>query len=269
MLHQVQQWGTMYMTTLAGLWGNGMATAACGLQVETHYPQCWGNHPYLRDLSPPVNSSFWAISSGGFFVCGLLYDSSYPSCWGQVNNSVIPSQFLSISYSNINSGGYHACGVRDDNTDSPGSVDCWDNTFGQASPPPNQPMISVTAGDLFTCGLLASTRRVICWGQGTNSTEMQPSKVIFESVFAGRCHMCGIELTTMKTLCWGNDTYGQVSPVENVNFTKITGGYSFSCGLRADTHEALCWGEPILIQHSHLWECLFLPSRLEIGSHVG
>lgn len=241
--HVTSTVGMGYMTTLAGLWGNGMASAACALKVETLYPQCWGNHPYLGDLSPPLNTSFWAISSGGFFVCGLLYESHNPSCWGQVNNSAIPSQFLSTSYSNINSGGYHACAVRENQTDHPGLVDCWgNNTFGQASAP-LEAMISVTAGDFFTCGLMVSTRHAICWGQGSNSTEMQPPNTSFESIFAGRYHMCGLELNTMKTLCWGNNTYGQATPVENVNFTVITGGYSFSCGLREDTHEAVCWGE--------------------------
>ncbi|KAH7430046.1 hypothetical protein KP509_09G080300 [Ceratopteris richardii] len=232
-----------YMTTLAGLWANGMATAACALQVGTLYPECWGNHPYLGDLDPPVSKSFWAISSGGFFVCGLLYDSRFPSCWGQVNNSVIPSQFLRTRYSNINSGGYHACAVRDNEADNPGLVDCWGNdTFGQASPPMEQ-MVSVTAGDFFTCGIMASTRHAICWGQDTNSTEMQPPNTSFVSIFAGRYHICGVEQDTFKTLCWGNNTYRQATPVEGYNFTVITGGYSFTCALRADNHEAVCWGE--------------------------
>ncbi|KAI5063645.1 hypothetical protein GOP47_0022192 [Adiantum capillus-veneris] len=238
--------GVGYMTTLAGLWGSTLAAdyAACALEVGTLYPQCWGTQVFYNNTSPPTNTSFWAISNGGYFVCGLLYDSHYPSCWGYVNNSAIPSKFQSTSYSNINSGGWHACAIRDNTTDNPGQVDCWGNNLhGQASPP-TEAMISVTAGDYYTCGLMATTRQVKCWGlnitQGDSA--IQAPNARFDSIFAGREHMCGLELNTMKTRCWGNNTFKQAEPPD-VNLTVIAGGYRFSCGLREDNHEAACWGD--------------------------
>ncbi|XP_024537260.1 putative receptor protein kinase CRINKLY4 [Selaginella moellendorffii] len=241
------------MTTLAAMRGSFTdaknSFALCVLRAGTMQPFCWGTFVIDSNISPPGNSLLWAMNGGAYFACGLRADSRSPLCWGQSPGSDVPDEFKNVSYAEISCGGWHACAVRSNSSSTaPGQIDCWGaSDFGQISRPdrPSQ-MVSITAGDYFSCALVASTRRPRCWGKiskSGNTTEVIPHDSVFFRIFAGRTHVCGILLASREALCWGNNESGQCDPPKGLSFATLAAGIDHSCGIRDDSHEVVCWGD--------------------------
>ncbi|XP_072950807.1 serine/threonine-protein kinase-like protein CR4 [Typha angustifolia] len=146
----------------------------CGLFSRNQTAFCWGDETGsgVIDLTPR-SMRFQSISAGGFHVCGTL-ENAQVFCWGKSLETRQSSSGI-LGQGNVNivpmdpmvsvvGGRFHACGIK--------SVDhqvvCWGFTLRNSVPPPKQSkMYEISAGDYFTCGVLAGTSlRPLCWGTG-------------------------------------------------------------------------------------------------------
>ncbi len=274
---------------------------SCGL-LSNGSAMCWGrnNNGQIGDGSTTqrvnptfVNSTepFISIIAGGFHTCGLLINGGV-KCWGSNNRGQIGNGSSSDTVNNVNPTlinstesfvSITADGLRTCSLLSNGSAMCWglntngqvgDGTIGLRKLNPTfvnstEPFISITAGDLHTCGLL-SNGSAMCWGDNENGqigngsssapvNNVNPTFVnsieSFVSITAGDSHTCGL-LNNGSVMCWGSNFYGQIGngssslTVDNLNPTFVNTSKSFvsiiadglhTCGLLSN-ESAMCWG---------------------------
>ncbi|CAH9078158.1 unnamed protein product [Cuscuta epithymum] len=151
-------------------------------------------------------------------------------------------------------------------------VICWGNKTNSSSPSsPSSlpislpPMVALTGGGGFLCGILANTSQAYCFDStGSASSDLVPS--VFKSnyyshIAAGRSHVCAIrslyysqsDLGTVD--CWdiirkSNSTrltsrqsnlfYDQY--ISTLIFNNLVSGDGFSCGSVSDVGGLACWG---------------------------
>jgi alpha-tubulin suppressor-like RCC1 family protein len=125
------------------------------------------------------------------------------------------------------------------------------------------PFVSLTAGLLHSCGLVADGS-AFCWGNnqfgqlgdGSKSSHTSPTAVAgavrFAMVSPGGGHTCGIA-TGGAAYCWGYNLNGQLgdathtdhaspAPVNGaMTWLALSAGGSLTCGIAADS-TAYCWG---------------------------
>ena len=109
--------------------------------------------------------------------------------------------------------------------------------------PTASPFVSVSAGDLHTCGV-RSDGSVACWGAnywfGDYYGQATPPTGSFVSVSAGTAHTCGVR-NNGSVACWGRDFRGAATPPAG-SFDSVRAGWGHTCGLRSDGSVA-CWGD--------------------------
>ncbi len=76
-------------------------------------------------------------------------------CWGSDTDG--ESSAAVGVFTQVELGNAHSCGLREEGTPS-----CWGN--GGVEPAPPEQMLSVSAGDRVSCGVMADDRSVNCWG---------------------------------------------------------------------------------------------------------
>ena len=134
----------------------------------------------------------------------------------------------------ISMGRGHMCFVSADGTPA-----CWGgDLFGEASPPPDQRVLSISAGDDHSCALRAD-KTLVCWGSNKDG-RASPPPFEFASVSSGGRHNCALRADG-SPVCWGNDDYGQASPPQGEKFAVVSAGSWHTCALRADG-TPVCWG---------------------------
>ncbi|UCC71644.1 MAG: Ig-like domain-containing protein [Gemmatimonadota bacterium] len=275
---------------------------------------CWGWNDYgqcgrpFSGLEPPgyvpTQLRFTSVSSGNAHTCGVTVDGE-AYCWGwnyfgQLGNGTVTDSDSPVrvvgghSFVSLTAGQAHTCGLTTD-----GAAYCWGrHDFLQLGPGRSELCIhgesdrpcsktpmrvarrfeSLTAGHLFTCGLLADGG-ALCWGGdhvgqlGTDSPwqietcgwynyrcSRYPRPVsgghTFVHLSAGQAHACGVRIDG-TAYCWGRNDDGQLG----AGFTSeprerqatplaVVGGHSFvsiassqwhTCALAGDG-QAYCWG---------------------------
>jgi len=228
---------------------------ACGLgQDQTAY--CWGENAWasLGDgtkarhaIPAPVKGSlkFVRLGAGGHAACGLTDGTVY--CWGSFGSNVPTAAQASLGPVTLAGtdvvgvvsfalGTNHACGIIVD-----GSVVCYgSNGSGQlgdgtATDRTSSPVkvsgavhfTSLTAGNLFTCGI-ATDGFAYCWGangsgqigNGGGANRSSPTRVsgniAFATLVAGQNHVCG-STSSGATYCWGANGSGQLGDGSTTN----------------------------------------------------
>ncbi|KAH7681274.1 Non-specific serine/threonine protein kinase protein [Dioscorea alata] len=136
---------------------------SCGLFLRNKTTFCWGDETGSGVIGLiPRNIRFHSISAGGFHVCGIL-ENFQVFCWGRSSGLQQSVNLAPMDPMVAVSGGrFHACGIKSFNHE----VLCWGFTAGDSVPPPKQAKFyEITAGDYFTCGVLAErSLRAVCWG---------------------------------------------------------------------------------------------------------
>jgi alpha-tubulin suppressor-like RCC1 family protein len=246
--------------------------------------------------APPGPPAILSVTAGYSFTCAL-HGGGTVECWGDnrdgelgdgtTNASARPVRVTGLERASAVSAGYdHACALLSD-----GSVRCWgSDEVGQlgdgidlaASPggPTTRATAvvglhgsatAVSAGDCFTCALLASGE-VDCWGGGYNGelgdsaqdNSSIPVKVPgVENAIAigsGGLEACAV-LASGEAVCWGDNMEGELgtSPCPGpINMTHycptaatpvpgvvgaagVTAGNLAACAWMADG-SAQCWG---------------------------
>lgn len=177
----------------------------CGLSMGVRQPYCWGNNIYVEAGVPAVGDRHYAaLSAGDNHLCALRQSSSYVA------------------------GGP--------------AVDCWG--YNMTGSFVNAPLLSITSGSFFSCGLFAANSTPVCWGDETGSGAIStaPTLKAFDSIIAGGYHVCGILLQSQDTFCWGRSLDAQAGVPKGAIFSSLVAGKFSTCGLRADSHFPLCWG---------------------------
>lgn len=138
-------------------------------------------------------------------------------------------------------------------SDGSHSVSCLgaDNSIVYGAPS-RLPLLGLTAGDSFVCGLLLDSKQPYCWGSNfyVKMGVPQPMEegAAYSSVSAGDHHLCGLRLPTKESLkgnsvidCWG---YNMTASHEfGGRVSSITAGSVFNCGLFEHNLSAFCFGD--------------------------
>jgi alpha-tubulin suppressor-like RCC1 family protein len=258
---------------------------------------CWGSGTYgmLGDggssssIAPkllPSLSGATGLAAGKFFTCASKADGTV-ACWGYnyygqlgdqgTTNALAPRSVPGLTGATLVAAGErHACALLSNST-----VSCWgNNNFAQlgigvadsndffiARGPTPVPgltdVVSITAGDFFTCAL-KSDGTVYCWGGAAGIADFSGSGGPFNtpalvqglsgvtSIDAGSVHICAVKSDRTVT-CWGSNAYGQLgngtanaivglSSVPNlIGAVAVSSGPSHTCALLSDTTMS-CWG---------------------------
>lgn len=224
---------------------------------------CWGNNSagqiglgYLQIREPRSKvyalDSVTEISAGLAHVCALKSDKTI-WCWGSNEDgqigfdvpitgqgpgfSAVPQKVSGISTAKaVASGKTHTCAIYESGTEN--RVKCWGSNdrgqLGQISDIQSTRVplrvngitnaIAITAGEQYTCALLA-TQRIACWGKNdkgqlgnnTNTDSVTPQEVrtssgaltLATSVSGGNSHVCA-RRTDSTVWCWGWNQFGQL-----------------------------------------------------------
>jgi alpha-tubulin suppressor-like RCC1 family protein len=273
----------------------------CALTAEGR-AYCWGrnNAGQLGDSSTtdrdtPVavagGLTFLQISAGAAHTCAVTTDDE-PYCWGANQQGQLGSggrvdtpyplrvggAGSRLAAHQITAGGRHSCATQK-HWDKGYRAVCWGkNEEGQLgtiatddTALPTEAFgviryVSITAGDLHTCGA-TDNGKVFCWGanergqlgNGSITFSRAPfltrmnRRVQFTQVVAGAFHTCALT-SEREVYCWGENTAGQVGhgkgssrvmfPAlvrDTIGFTSLAAGGATTCALRPDG-TAACWG---------------------------
>lgn len=185
------------------------------------------------------------VVGGDGFVCGLSMGVRQPYCWG--NNIYVEAGVPAVGdrhYAALSAGDNHLCALRQSASYTAGgpAVDCWGyNMTGSFIA---APLVSITSGSFFTCGLFAANFTPVCWGDETGSGAITaaPRELAFNSITAGGYHVCGILQTGQRPFCWGRSLDARAEVPKDAAFTSLVAGKFITCGLHNDTHLPFCWG---------------------------
>jgi alpha-tubulin suppressor-like RCC1 family protein len=102
----------------------------------------------------------------------------------------------------------------------------------------------VSTGAWYTCGILAGTGKLRCWGYLVDIAVPQAlADATFVSVSAGYLHMCGI-LQSGQGRCWGSNNEGQTEVPQDVaseHWASVSCGVQHTCVVLV-SGRVRCWG---------------------------
>ncbi|XP_031095817.1 serine/threonine-protein kinase-like protein ACR4 isoform X1 [Ipomoea triloba] len=166
--------------------------------------------------------------------------------WGRVSGLGSMSS-IAISYGEY---GPVFCGLKSDGSHT---VSCYgSNSAVIYSTPDHSPLIGITAGNDFVCGLLMESNQPYCWGNSNFVQMGVPQPMVqgceYLEISAGDHHLCGLRkpLTgknrnTSLVDCWG---YNMTRRFEfEGQIQTISAGSEFSCGLFSQNRSVFCWGD--------------------------
>ena len=195
-----------------------------------------------RPIRPAVRSGRWLPETPTRAGCAPT--GALPVGGMTIGEKPRPRGGLFVS---VSPGGDHSCGLRLD-----GAAECWGgDSGGEADSPsnpkytvpmpeagPDNPLVEVSTGDRFACGL-HKDGALECWGVDDYGTTAAPEGT-YRSVSAGWHHSCAIA-TDDQAVCWGRDFNGEATPPGGT-FRSVSAGHRHTCGIASDGTVA-CWGQ--------------------------
>ncbi|MBN1148933.1 MAG: Ig-like domain repeat protein [Anaerolineales bacterium] len=170
-----------------------------------------------------------AVGVGDALACALQTDGQVLCKPNGLSQHIHPGQFVQLSV-----GKTHACAI-----DVHGHLSCWGEDGVSQGGLPGGVFSALSAGDDFSCAILASTGSLQCWGNAPAGT---PSGA-YAAVSVGPDHACAVA-TDGSLDCWGDDSFGQSAPPLG-SFQAVSVGNTHSCALALDGSLA-CWGDQTL-----------------------
>ncbi|KAJ8541513.1 hypothetical protein K7X08_002329 [Anisodus acutangulus] len=228
-------------TTLAVVYGGD--TTICGIVANQSIRriECWRDgQSTAAPISPDVSfdfivgglDGFAAVRSGGYSL--HFWNSS----------SFVPKR-LYFSYSTllttVTMGDAQICAITNSSTQN-NYATCW---RGGEQPNGSSQFISISSGSTFTCGVLESLYRVVCWGNSDIASRIQSGfgNETMVNIYAGGRHACGVN-TNGFLICKGDNNNGQLNVPSNLSneYIGLALGMNHSCGIRFVNHTVVCWG---------------------------
>ncbi|KAM7271724.1 hypothetical protein ACFE04_030938 [Oxalis oulophora] len=207
---------------------------------------------YTIHITPKI--SFSAVAGGDTFFCGLRSGGYTLLCWETTGNyQFVPRRIYhntTLLLTNITIGDSHVCATTVDL-----GVKCWrgvNNSFTMV-PRGFPSLVSLTSGYGFTCGIVETTKMVMCRGTNTKVVNLITKgfvNVTMLSISAGGAHVCGIN-TDGVLICKGDNSFGQLNvPLGTFPFEFSGGdlalGGAHSCAIRRSNGSVVCWGSGFL-----------------------
>lgn len=233
----------------AGLGFVGIAVGGfhtCGL-TSGNRAFCWGTNTWgqlgdgttERRLYPtplPSHLGFRSMRAGMRHTCADSLNGQL-FCWGhnsdgqladgstatRISPTAVPGV---IRFRALSLGEFHTCALAREGAADGAAFCAGRNGAGELGDGTNEPRTQLTA--------VSGDHR-------------------FQTISAGRRHTCGIVANTQVLLCWGNNTHGQLgdgsttarsSPaavLDSMKFAMVSAGSDHTCAITSD-RKAYCWG---------------------------
>ncbi|KAL6503758.1 hypothetical protein OROGR_025681 [Orobanche gracilis] len=223
----------------------GSATTVCTIAADQPIQriQCWRNGQLLPPILP--TTSFDAVAGGRDTLCGVRSGGFSLICW---NTTFAPKRIYNSASSLLTSltvGDTQICGLT--NTTSGGNVICWrgrDVTSSQI-PNTNSQFRMISSGLRFSCGVLQTNNRVLCWGDEnfSNSIQLEFENSSMADIHVGGRHVCGIDNLGF-IICRGENSDGQLNVPSNLayEYRGLALGANHTCAIRRLNRTVVCWG---------------------------
>jgi len=156
-----------------------------------------------------------------------------------LENTVCDNHCVDTRANALHCGG---CGNACQSSEACIDSECQEYCEGAACVTGGKRFVGVAAGGMHSCGILMSSKKVVCWGSNADGqAPTAPSAASFQAISAGKHHTCGVR-DDDKIVCWGRNTEGQAPTTPSTElFWAVTAGEEHSCGLRQDS-KVVCWG---------------------------
>jgi len=202
----------------------------CAIANDTQV-WCWDNGVGM-DRVLPAGTTAKAVSIGLSFICTIALDDSLP-CASLVSSPQVPNAAVtlraSLQFTSVAAAQMFGCGVVMN-----GSVLCFGaaadmtqlaarchalqvaGTTAVAVLSASQehvmlagPLVNLSAGDSFVCGLHAIQLAPVCFGTVSHPV-LSPPAVSAATLTASAGHACVLDSVLRHPVCWGDDGAGQV-----------------------------------------------------------
>ncbi|XP_010268133.1 PREDICTED: serine/threonine-protein kinase-like protein CR4 isoform X2 [Nelumbo nucifera] len=183
----------------------------------------------------------------GFLLQAVVLLMAIADSWLQVSGLGSMSS-IAVSYGE---NGPVFCGLKSDGSHL---VTCYGADSAVIFGAPSRfPILGLTAGDGFVCGLLMESNQPYCWGSSIYIKMGVPQPMIegaaYSEISAGDHHICGLRMPEMGRMhgntslvdCWGYNM--TANHVFSGKIKAITAGSVFNCGLFSDNGTVFCWGD--------------------------
>ncbi|KAI3470882.1 hypothetical protein Pfo_027545 [Paulownia fortunei] len=229
--------------TIAVVYGSAttVCTIAAGQPIQQI--QCWRNGQLLPPILP--TTSFDAVAGGLDTLCGVRSSGFSLLCWNTTfdpkriyNNASAPLTSLAIGDTQI-------CALK--NTTTAENAICWrgNNISSAQIPNGNSQFLMISSGLGFSCGVLESSNRVLCWGDDGFSLSIQSEFANYSmvNIQVGGRHACGMDDLGF-VVCKGDNNNGQLNVPANLahEYRGLALGANHSCAIRRLNRTVVCWG---------------------------
>ncbi|CAN4087490.1 unnamed protein product [Withania somnifera] len=236
-------------TTLAVVYDGTTATTTttiCGIVASLPFQQihCWSqNQSFSTPITPNVSftsisgglNGFAGVESGGFSL--LFWNTSFQPKRLFYSNSTL--------LTTVTMGDTQICSL----TNGTQTVRCWRGSelnSTRQQPYGSSQFVSVSCGFGFSCGILKSSHRVVCWGKNSDiasGIQSEFRNITMVSIFAGGRHACGMNSLGF-VICKGDNENGQLDVPSNFayEYSGLAIGVNHSCGILRMNYSVVCWG---------------------------
>lgn len=202
----------------------------CGLFSGTI--TCFGNNNYGQAPGTiSQNGNFAGVWCGDMSSVGITVSGGLVA-WG-LDLGTLPtgSGFVRASV-----GTYHACAWKSD-----GSIACFVNGGYSMPSPPAGPYLDIACSYRSSCGILAASGTITCWGANDDGQINSPGGAGFTLIYGSGSakHYCALAGTALT--CFGSNEFGQASAPAGAAFSSVALGAFHTCGVKTDA-TLLCWG---------------------------
>ncbi|XP_075485391.1 putative serine/threonine-protein kinase-like protein CCR3 [Primulina tabacum] len=226
-------------STLAVVYGS--ATTICSIVASQPIQrvQCWRDGQILPPILP--TTSFDAVAGGRDTLCGVRSGGFSLLCW---NTTFSPKRIYNSTTALLTSltiGDTQICALT--NVTASKNAVCWRGDIVSSSE--NLQFGVISSGLGFSCGVLKSNNRVLCWGINDISSSIQSQFANFSmvNIQVGGRHACGIDVSGF-VICKGDNNNGQLNVPSNsaYQYRGLALGANHSCAIRRLNRTVICWG---------------------------
>ncbi|OWM69954.1 putative serine/threonine-protein kinase-like protein CCR3 [Punica granatum] len=225
-------------------------------------------------LAVPPNVSFSAISGDRSYFCGLREGGGSFFCWDtNLNSTVLSPKRLyinaSVPLATISVGDDHICAI----VNATRKIECWRAGRSFELPLDDEQFTSISSGSGFSCGILANSSRVRCWGSNLPVVALIQNGfgvIPMASLTLGSSHACGLNAAGF-VICKGSNESGQLNVPFNSSFeySMLSLGENHSCGIRSRNKTVVCWGGVVQYPVNGSFETIVSGSSFTCGLVTG
>lgn len=237
--------------TIAAVYGSSTTVCSIVSNQPIQQIQCWSNGQLLPTILPTTSFDF--LAGGRDTLCAVRSGGFSLLCW---NATFDPKRIYNTTSSPLTSlaiGDTQICALTNATAaaDAENAV-CWRGNNVSSAQFPNGPnrFRMISSGLRFSCGVVETSGRVLCWGGGDGDGGVSSSSIQSEfanfsmfNIYVGGNHACGINNSGI-VVCRGNNDNGQLNTPENTtaDYRDLAVGANHTCAIRRSNGTVVCWG---------------------------